>query len=194
MTTRELLQESRDMLQDANKNYWSDSELLNHYNAGIRNLASERKEKPTTITVSLIDDTYEYDVDGVLRYISAVDSDGNKIDLYPDDTSGDDQLNGAIILDYDRIYVNNPSTGTTLSIKTISMPTEKNLNDTVRSGDEETLKYYILSKAYEKEGDMENFQKAQYFSGEFMKNSRNAKKNSSMNFIDQTETTKGYYY
>lgn len=194
MTVRQLLTKVRDKLQDTEKTYWSDSELLDLLNECKRYLASERKEGTSTTSIDLITDTYEYAVHGVLRYISVKDSDGNVRDLYPDDGSGEDETDGVIVIDYNRIYVNNPVTGTSLSIKHIAFPEEDNLNDNVRTGDEESFRYYILSKAYEKDTAMENFSKSQHFWQMFLNAFRYAKKNSSVNYNDTQRTIKSYFF
>ena len=97
-------------------------------------------------------------------------------------------------MDYDTIYVNTPASGTTITLKHIAFPADDNLNDEVRSGDEESYTYFLLSKAYEKDTDMEQFQKAQYLWSMFQGAMKFLKKNSSLNFMDKTETVKGYYY
>ena len=194
MTVRELIAKVRDKLQDADATYWSDSEFIDLYNECKRYLSSERKENPTTTTVALSADTYQYDIEGVLRFISAKDSNGYTRTLYPDDTSGDGDSDGIIVLDYNSIYVNTPADDVTLTVKHISFPAEDNLNDTIRSGDEESFTYFILTKAYEKDTDMEQFQKAQYFWQMFLGAMRFQKKNSSLNYMDKVQTTKGYYY
>jgi len=194
MTLRELIAKARDKLQDADAVYWSDSEFIDLYNECKRYLSSERKENPTTTTVSLSDGVYEYNVTGVLRYISAKDNEKNNRTLYPDDGSGDGDSDAIIIMDYDTIYVNTPASGTTITLKHIAFPADDNLNDEVRSGDEESYTYFLLSKAYEKDTDMEQFQKAQYFWSMFQGAMKFLKKNSSLNFMDKTETVKGYYY
>jgi hypothetical protein len=194
MTVRDLLHQTRDTLQDTDGDYWSDSELLDYYNGGIKAMASERLEEPKTTVLNLLTGTYEYNVDGVLRYISAKDSNGTVRSLHPDDTSGDEESNGIIVLDYDRIYVNTPVTNVAVSIKHIAIPANQNLNDTVRSGDENTLKYFMMSKAYEKETDMENFQKSQYFDQKYMQGVKTVKKTSALGYVEQTEVIQGYYY
>jgi len=194
MTVLDLLHQTRDTLQDGDKNYWSDSELLDYYNSGIKSLAAERLEEPKTTSLALLTGTNEYQVDGVLRYISAKDSDGTVRALYPDNTSGDDDTNGLIVLDYNRIYVNNPVTNISISLKHIAIPENKNLNDIVRSGDENALKYYILSKAYEKENDMENFQKSNYFMTQYTRELYTVKKHSKLGYQEKIETTTGYQF
>lgn len=194
MTLRELIAKVRDKLQDADAVYWSDSEFIDLYNECKRYLSSERKENPTTTSVSLSDGVYEYTVSGVLRYISAKDNEKINRGLYPDDGSGDNDADGIVIMDYDTIYVNTPVTGTTIALKHIAFPAEDNLNDPVRSGDEESYTYFLLSKAYEKDTDMEQFQKAQYFWSMFTGAMKFVKKNSSLNYMDKTQTVKGYYY
>ena len=189
-----LFHQVRDMLQDTDANYWSDSELLDYYNSGIRSIAAERLEEPTTTTVTLIDDTYEYAIDGVLRYISATDSDDNTRQLYQDDGLNDDDLYGIIIKDYNLIYVNTPATDTTLTIKTISLPANDNLSSTVRDSDQVALKYYMLRKAYEKESDMENFQKSQYFLAQYTQELIKILKSSRLGYVNNTELTQSYFY
>jgi hypothetical protein len=194
MVVRELIGKVRDKLQDADATYWSDSEFIDLYNECKRYLSSERKENPTTTTVALSADTYQYDIDGVLRFISAKDSNGYTRTLYPDDTSGDSDSDGIIVLDYNSIYVNTPADDVTLTVKHIAFPVEDNLNDIIRSGDEESYTYFLLTKAYEKDTDMEQFQKAQYFWQMFLGAMKFQKKNSSLNYMDKVQTTKGYYY
>ena len=194
MTVRELFGKLRDKLQDADAIYWDDSEFLDLYNECKRYLASERKENPTTSPLALLTGVNEYSIEGILRYISIKDSEGKARELYPDDTTGDEVSSAVIIQDYNRIYVNTPVTGVTLSIKHISFPSEDNLNDVIRSGDEESFNYFILAKAYEKDNDMEQFQKAQYFWNMFLGAMKNAKKNSSLNYMDKVQTTKAHFY
>ena len=189
-----LFHQVRDVLQDTDANYWSDSELLDYYNSGLRSIAAERLEEPRTTTVTLVDDTYEYTVDGVLRYISAKDSDDITRELYQDDGSGDDDYYGIIIKDYNLIYVNNPSTGTTISLKNISLPANDNLSSVVRDSDEQALRYYMLRKAYEKESDLENFQKSQYFLEQYRRELNRILKNSKLGYVNNTELTKSYFF
>ena len=194
MTVRELFAQVRDVLQDIDGTYFSESELLNIYNECKRYTSSERKENTTTITLALSSGVNEYTVDGVLRYISIKDSDNKVRDLYPDDGSGDEVSSAIIIKNYDTIYVNEPEDGVILNIKGIMFPEEDNLNDVIRSGDESVYKYYILSKCYEKDADMEQFQKAQYFLGMFNASFNSIKKNANLNYINKVNTTKGYFY
>lgn len=194
MTVLQLIAEVRDNLQDADANYWHESELLNLYNECKRNISAERQEINSTKTVTLTDNTYEYTVDGVLRYISAKDSNNNDMVLYADDGTGDDDVYGIIVQSYNSIYVNSPATGVTLTLKVIAFPSEDNLSATVRSGDENAYKYYMLSKAYEKEQEMENFQKSGYFWQMFQNSLNYIKKNARLNHIGAINTTKGYYY
>lgn len=194
MIVRELIAKARDKLQDTDSIYWHDSELIEFYNECKRYLAAERKEKPTTITIPLYDSVYDYETEGVLRYISIKDSNGTSRAIYPDNGEGDDILSAVIVEDYDRIRVNNPVTGVSLLVKHIAFPDEDNLNDIVRSGDEECFKYYIMSKAYEKDADMENFQKAQYFWGLFINSMKAVIKNSNTGYLHKTNTVKSYFY
>lgn len=194
MTVRELLQQVRDTLQDTDRVYWSESELINLYNDAKRLIASERVEDKTTTSLLLSADTNTYSIDNVLRYISAKDSNDISRQLYPDDDSGDADTYGIIIKAYNSVYVNSPEDDVTVTFKVVSMPSEDNLNDTVRTGDENSIKYYILSRAYEKENEMENFQKAQYFFAKYQTEFKSAKKNANVGYRADTRTTKAYYY
>ena len=194
MTVRELLQQVRDTLQDTDRVYWSESELINLYNDAKRLIASERVEDKTTTSLLLSADTNTYSIDNVLRYISAKDSNDISRQLYPDDDSGDADTYGIIIKAYNSVYVNSPEDDVTVTFKVVSMPSEDNLNDTVRTGDENSIKYYILSRAYEKENEMENFQKAQYFFAKYQTEFKSAKKNANVVYRADTRTTKAYYY
>jgi hypothetical protein len=140
MTVLQLITSCRDVLQDQDKTYWDDSELLNFYNECKRTMAQDRLEIKTTATLVLDPLKNDYDTDGILRYIRAEDDLGNFRTFYPNDESIGIDSNGIIIKDYNKIYVA-----------------------------ENALKYYILSKAYEKETDMENFTKADYFYSKYMR-------------------------
>lgn len=194
MLVSDLLTDTRRVLQDDNADYWTFDDLLGYYNSGIKSIASERIEEPTSTDVATIDGTNEYTVSGVLRYISIKDSNNIVRPVYPDDGTGDDDTYGVIILDYDRIYVNSPSTGVTLTIKNISLPASAVAGDTVRVGDDTALRYYILSKAYEKEQEMENFQKAQYFYGMYQRELMKILKAGKLGYRNILETTKSYFY
>lgn len=194
MTVREIFSKVRDRVQDTDSIYWDDSELLDTYNECKRYLASERKESPITIEIPLFSNINTYSVDGVLRYISCKDSDGKVRELYPDNGDGDDISSAVIVQDYNSLYVNTPVSNTSLIIKCIQYPIEDNLNDIVRSGDEESYTYFILSKCFEKDNDMEQFQKAQYFWSMFIGAMKNSKKNSSLNYMEKIQTTKAYFY
>ena len=194
MLVSELLTQTRSVLQDADANYWTDAELLDYYNSGLRSIASERIEEPTTKDVATIDGTNVYTVSGVLRYISIKDSNNVDRPLYPDDGTGEDDTYGVIVQDYDTIYVNSPSTGVTLTIKNISLPDDAVATDTVRTGDDTALKYYILSKAYEKEQEMENFQKSTYFLGLYQRELMKILKAGKLGYRKTVEITKSYFY
>lgn len=170
MKVIELFSEARNTLQDLDKNYWDDSELLSYYNECKRSMASERLENKTTATLTLDPLKEVYDTTGILRYISCRDNNDLERKLYPDDGTGDADLDGIIIEDYNRVKVNDPSKGTTLTFKIVAMPEDDNLQNIVRVGDENALRYYIISKAYEKDTDMENFQKSEYFYNKFVMN------------------------
>lgn len=188
MIVKELMSQVRDIIQDTDKIYFSDSELLNIYNECKRYINAERKENPTTIEIETSEGVYEYDVDNVLRYISCKDK-----NLYPDNGDGDDDSSGIIVKSYNLIYVNEPK-DETLLMKVISFPSEDNVDTVIRMGDENLYKYYMLSKAYEKDSDLEQFQKSQYFIGMFNSMVKTVKKDFNNNYINKTQTTKSYYF
>lgn len=193
MQIRELIAKVRDKLQDTDAVYWSDSELVDLCNECKRYLAAERKENPTTFELVTYDGIESYTMDGILRYISAKNSDGNELTLYPDDGSSDGKSSGVIIEDYNKVKVINAE-DEVITVKAISFPEEDNLNDTIRMGDEESYRYFVLSKCYEKDNDMEQFQKAQYFWSMFMGAMKYSKKNSSLGYVEKVHTTKSYFY
>ena len=195
MTIRESLSKIRDILQDTDKTYWSDSELLDIHNECKRYLAAERKESPTYTDVALTTGTNRYTVDGVLRYVSIKDSEDNTRPLYAaDDEDAESDNSGVVIEDYNSIYVNDPETGVTLTIKHIAFPAEDNLNDVIRQGDENCYKYFTLAKAYEKDTEMQNFAKGNQFLNSFYVALREVKKNNNLNYLSKVQTTKVWYY
>lgn len=195
MKVIELFSEVRNTLQDLDKNYWDDSELLSYYNECKRSMASERLENKTSATLTLDPLKEIYDTTGILRYISCVDNNGAVRKLYPDDGSGESDLDGIIIEDYNRVKVNDPSKGTTLTFKIVAMPETDNLQNKVRIGDENCLRYYIISKAYEKDSDMENFQKSEYFYNKFLQSFKMLRDAASANYkMSTVSTTVAQYY
>lgn len=195
MKVSELFNIVRNTLQDNDKVYWDDSELLAHYNECKRSMTAERLEDKTTATLILDPLKNEYDTTGILRYISCKDDTGLTRKLYPDDESGDDDNNGIIIKNYDKVYVNDSTVGSILTFKIIAMPIEDNLTGDVRIGDENALKYYILSKAYEKDTDMQNFQKSTTFYSQYQQLFKHLKNASSANYrANIPQTTKALYY
>ena len=60
MTLRELIIEVRDVLQDADGVYFTDSELVNTYNECKRLITFDRKDKVSEVTVDTLDGTYSY--------------------------------------------------------------------------------------------------------------------------------------
>ena len=195
MRVEELFSSVRDTLQDLDKNYWDDSELLSYYNECVRSMSAERLENKNTATLTLVPSQNEYNTSGILRYISAKDDTDTIRALYPDDSSGDDDSNGIVILDYNRIYVNSPDVGTTITLKVVAMPQDGNMTSIVRIGDETAIKYYILSKAYEKDSDMENFQKSAYFFSKYTMAFKQLSDASGRNYRTGIITTsKSYYY
>jgi len=83
MKVIELFSGIRNTLQDLDKTYWDDSELLGYYNECKRSMAAERLENKTTATLTLDPLKNEYDTSGILRYIYATDDLDNDRDLYP---------------------------------------------------------------------------------------------------------------
>ena len=195
MTVEELFSSIRNTLQDSAKTYWEDLELLDYYNECTKVMSAERLENKTTTSIALIPATFEYNTDGILRYISCIDNLSTDRLLYPDDGTGDDDVNGIIIKDNNRIYVNDPTVGTTLTMKIVSMPVDSTLLSTVRSGDESAIKYYVLSKAYEKDTDMEHFQKSGYFASKYKEAFKVLLDASSMNYkARERNVTQAYFY
>lgn len=195
MRVQEFLTQLRNTLKDHKKAYWDDSELLDYYNECKLHMATERLENKTTATLALDTAKEEYDTSGVIRYISAIDSDGNERKLYPDNGSGDDDSSGIIILDYNKIKVNTPETGVTITLRIVAQPQEDNMDSTVRVGDEQSLKYYILSKAYEADLDTQDLEKSNYFYQKYLSNMKQLTGASSVGYTtDVSNTTEAYFY
>jgi hypothetical protein len=195
MNVTELLSRARDTLQDKDKTYWDDSELLSYYNECKRTMAYNRLENKTTATLTLDPLKSEYDTTGVIRYIKAIDDDSNVRTLYGNDGTGDDDIYGIILIDYNKVYINDSTIGTVITMDVIATPSDDNMSSIVRVGDEEALRYYILSKAYEKDSDMGNFQKSGYFFDKYNTLFRTLKKASSANYRASTverTVSKGY--
>jgi hypothetical protein len=195
MTVLELLTSCRSTLQDHDKNYWDDSELLNFYNECKRTMAQDRLEIKTTATLLLDPLKNTYTTDGVLRYINAKDDEGRDRAFYPNDGSDNDEQTAIVIKDYNKVYVNDPTVGTYITIEIVGLPAEDNLTSNVRIGDENALKYYILSKAYEKETDMENFAKSEYFYNKYLREFSKLMDSASANYKTATvmKTEANYY-
>lgn len=190
-----LLQQVRNVLQDQEGTYWDDSELLGYYNECKRSMASERLEMKTTATLVLDPLVNEYSTNGILRYIRCSDDNETPRSLYPNDSSGDEDTDGVVIMAYNKVYVNDPTVGSTLTFQIVALPPEDNLTQEVRFNDENSFKYYILSKAYEKETDTENFQKSEIFYSKFKKEFNRLIDAASANYtISTVETTAASYY
>lgn len=195
MKVEELFSSIRNTLQDSAKNYWDDSELLSYYNECVRNMSSERMENKTTASLVLDPAKNQYDTTGILRYIRCVDANGTERKLYPDDLSGEEDNLGVVIESYNRVYVNDSTVGSTLTFTVIAFPSEGNMSSSVRTGDETALKYYILSKAYEKDADMENFNKSSYFYQKYLEVFKQLKGASSVNYkANDVSKTTSYFY
>lgn len=187
MNVEELLRLTRNTLQDQKKIFWDDSELLGYYEEARRVIASERNDKRTTQIIVLEAGTELYAPEGVLRYISIKDDLGNNRPLYPNDGSGDMDTMGITVVDFDQINVHDDTLGSVLTVTFIGLPLNHNLNSDVRQGDEEALRYFMLSRAYEKETDMENFAKAGQFKISFDDRLRKLVGNASMNYNNQAD-------
>lgn len=195
MIVSELLLKARDTLQDQEKIFWDDSELLGYYEEARRVIASERRDKRLTQSILLNDGNEYYAPVGVLRYVSVKDDNGTDRPLYPNDGSGDNDPLGIVVIDYDQIQVIDDTNGASLAITYIGLPLNHNLNDDVRQGDEEAVRYYILSKSYEKETDMENFAKASQFMLTFNDRLKKLVGNATMGYQKNSlNTIKSYYY
>jgi hypothetical protein len=195
MTVLELLTSVRNTIQDHDKNYWDDSELLSYYNECKRTMSAERLEIKTTATMVLDPLVNEYKTDGILRYINAKDDEGRERKLYPNDGSDNGEQTAIIIKDYNKVYVNDPEVGTSIVFEVVSLPAEDNLPNDVRLGDENAFKYYILSKCYEKETDAENFQKSDYFYNKYLREFARLMDSASANYKTATvmKTVANYF-
>ena len=79
MTAQSLINESRFQLNDPNKEFYSDNELLAYLNAGIRFLAGELKLWATSEEIALYGDTDTYTIQGsMVQPIKCYDSNGNR--------------------------------------------------------------------------------------------------------------------
>lgn len=195
MKVEELFSSIRNTLQDSDKNYWDDSELLSYYNECVRSMSAERQENKTEATMVLDPMTNEYNTSGILRYIRAKDDTGKARALYPNDESGVDDESGIIVIDYNKVYVNNPEIGSVITFQIVALPEDSNLSSSVRIGDDIALKYYILSKAYEKDSDVENFNKSGYFYNKYLESFKLLKSSSSVNYRTSTvDKTEAYYF
>lgn len=195
MTVNQILQKARNTLQDQKKNFWDDSELLDYYEQARRVIASERTDKLQTQLVVLSEGTEFYSPTGVLRYISAVDDSDRERKLYSNNGSGENDNFGITVIDSDKISVHDDSLGTSITLSYLGLPVDHNLNDEVRSGDEEAIRYFILARAYEKETDMENFQKSQLFDIKFKEMLVKLVANASAGYRSQSmNVTKTYSY
>lgn len=196
-TVENILAQCRDTLTDYEKIRWTDSELLGYFNEAVNVLASERNDKQKSITFALDSTENTYIINGVLRYISAEDSNGINRKLYLDEEDSSLDSGSVLIVNQDEVYVSTPEDGVNLTIKYIGMPSTSNMNSNVRVGDEVALKYYILSKSYEKESDTESFQKSEVFGNKFSKELRRLMNDSSVRFIDSrsaVNVTSSYFF
>ena len=170
MTVAQLITDVRYVLQDSDAVYFTDTELLNTFNECRRLITFDRKDKTSTVDVSTLDSTYSYTTEAVL------------------------DANGVIVTNENEVYVVTPETGVTITFTTISMPADAVTTDTIRIGDEAPYKYYMLAKSYEKDTDLEQFQKAQYFTQLFRTSYDNTKKITSSNNRTKRSVTESHFF
>jgi len=195
MRVEELFIRVRHTLQDNDKAYWTDSELLDYYNECRDDMFRERKEEVSSATLILDPLKKEYDTSGIMRFISAKDDEDNDRPIYGLGDMNDLDVMGIEIVDYNKIKVNDPTVGSSIEILAVVKPRDSNLDNSVRVGDESAIKNYVLSKAYEKDTDMQNFGKAQYFNGKYMAIFKDLKGASAVGYrAKNEETTKSYFY
>ncbi len=194
MRVEDLLSMVRDVLQDHDKSHWDDSELLSYYNECKRTMAMDRLENKTTATLTLDPLKNVYDTTGAVRYIRMKDDLGNDRPLYANDLSGEDDGYGIIVEDYNRIRVVDQTIGTYIYMDIVAMPTFDNLSNIIRLGDENSFKYYILSKCYEKDSDMNNFQKSDVFYNKFYREFKKLKDANSTGYRQEEIRIKPYFY
>lgn len=196
MTVQELITDVRFTLQDTDGVYFTDTELLNTYNECKRLITFDRKDKSSTVDVATIDGTYAYTTTGVISFLKAKDSEDVERPIYTEaeyDEAMED-ANGVIVTNENELYVVTPETGVTITFTTISMPSDSIVTDAVRLGDEAAYKYYLLAKSYEKDTDLEQFQKAQYFTQLFRSAYGNTKKITSQNNRTIKSQTESHFF
>jgi len=194
MRVEELFTNIRHTLQDQSKAYWTDTELLDYYNECKSDMARERQEEVSIATLILDPLKSVYNTDGILRFIEIKDDLGNTRPMYDLMEKNDDKL-GVEIISYNKLGVNDTSIGSELYIMAVVQPKFDNLDNSVRAGDETALKSYVLSKAYEKDSDMQNFQKAQYFYTKYNEIFKDLMGAKSVGYKSRDDkTTTAYYY
>jgi len=167
MIVRELLTQCRNSLQDYDKQYWDDSELLDYYNEAIRVISYEREGRRETATFALDDNENTYNVNGVIKYISAKDDEGTIRPLVTDNT--DENSLDIWVKNNNELYVNDSTIGANIVLQYVGITDAQNIEDSVRIGDEMCIKYFILSRAYEKETDTEDIKKSEMFYVKFIR-------------------------
>lgn len=79
MTAQSLIDEARFQLNDPNKEFYSDTELLAYLNAGVRFLAGELKLWATSEEIEMYGDVDTYTLQGTMvQPIKCYDSNGNR--------------------------------------------------------------------------------------------------------------------
>jgi hypothetical protein len=165
-TVEELLLQTRNTLTDYGKDRWSDTDLLEYYNEGIKILGYDRDGKTSKSTFVLDPLENSYIFTGILKYVSAIDDLGNIRKLYLVDDPSD--VKGILIRNYNELYISDPTVGTLITLTYTTMEDEQNMNDAVRVGDESALKSFILMMAYEKETDEESAIRASKYERKFI--------------------------
>jgi len=196
MTVAQLITDVRYVLQDSDAVYFTDTELLNTFNECRRLITFDRKDKTSTVDVATLDSTYSYTTTGVISFVKAIDSNDVVRPIYTNEEYDEAVLdaNGVIVTNENEIYVVTPETGVTITFTTISMPADAVTTDTIRIGDEAPYKYYMLAKSYEKDTDLEQFQKAQYFTQLFRTSYDNTKKITSSNNRTKRSVTESHFF
>ena len=196
MTVQELITDVRYTLQDTDGTYFTDTELLSLYNECKRLITFDRKDKASTVDVATLDSTYTYTTTGVISFLKATDSEDVERPIYTEAEYDEALLdaNAVIVTNENELYVVTPETGVTITLTVIAMPDDSIATDSVRLGDEAPYKYYMLAKSYEKDTDLEQFQKAQYFTQMFRTSYGNTKKITSQNNRLQKSQTESHFF
>ena len=192
MIVKELLTQCRNTLQDYDKEYWEDSELLNYYNEFESLINYDRDGRKETFTFPLDPSENTYNIEGVIKYISTKDDDDN---IRPLSKVPSSLALAIYIKNYNEIYVNDPTVGNNITLDYVGIGDPSNMEDIVRLGDDLCAKYFILSRAYEKETDTEDFDKSDRFFSKFVEQKDKLLGKNSIGVVeDEVLTTKIYNF